>query len=258
MKDKNFLTIGEVAKKMNTTVRTLQYYDQEGILKPSQLSDGGRRLYTSKDIVQLHQILTLKYLGFSLEDIKNKIYKLDTPEEVAIVLEEQQKSIEEEIINLQKVLTSISSLKEEVLKMKSVNFDKYANIISSIRLGNDYYWVFNAFDDTLSNHVKERFSSRPELGEKILTTYNQLLNETINLKRKGESPKSDKCKDLAKRWWQMVNDFTGGDMSLLPNLEEFNADKSNWDESLALKQKEADEFIDEVLNNYFKDLGMDI
>ncbi|MEG0368267.1 MAG: MerR family transcriptional regulator, partial [Coprobacillus sp.] len=77
MKDKNFLTIGEVAKKMNTTVRTLQYYDQEGILKPSQLSDGGRRLYTSKDIVQLHQILTLKYLGFSLEDIKNKIYKLD-------------------------------------------------------------------------------------------------------------------------------------------------------------------------------------
>lgn len=43
-----YMTVGEVAKKIGTTVRTLQYYDKEGLLSPSAESDGGRRLYTDK------------------------------------------------------------------------------------------------------------------------------------------------------------------------------------------------------------------
>ena len=75
-----YMTIGEIAKKMNSTVRTLQYYDKEGVLSPSAESEGGRRLYTNKDIVKLHQIQSMKYLGFSLEDIKNRLIPLDTPD----------------------------------------------------------------------------------------------------------------------------------------------------------------------------------
>ena len=56
---KGYMTVGEVAKKMDVTVRTLQHYDKEGLLSPSAMSDGGRRLYTDKDIVKLHQILSL-------------------------------------------------------------------------------------------------------------------------------------------------------------------------------------------------------
>ena len=52
-----FMTVGEVAKKMGVTVRTLQYYDKEGLLSPSAESEGGRRLYTDKDLVMLHQII---------------------------------------------------------------------------------------------------------------------------------------------------------------------------------------------------------
>ncbi|MEG0169072.1 MAG: MerR family transcriptional regulator, partial [Anaerorhabdus sp.] len=76
---KEYLTIGEISKKMNVTVRTLQYYDTEGLLKPSMLSEGGRRLYSSKDIIKLYQILSFKSLGFSLEDIKERVLKMDTP-----------------------------------------------------------------------------------------------------------------------------------------------------------------------------------
>ena len=54
-----FMTVGEVAKKMGVTVRTLQYYDKEGLLSPSAESEGGRRLYTDKDLVMLHQIISL-------------------------------------------------------------------------------------------------------------------------------------------------------------------------------------------------------
>ena len=76
-----YMTVGEVAKKMGVTVRTLQYYDKEGLLSPSAESEGGRRLYTDKDLVTLHQIMSLKSLGFSLDDIKQRLIYLETPEQ---------------------------------------------------------------------------------------------------------------------------------------------------------------------------------
>ena len=85
-----YMTVGEVAQKMGVTVRTLQYYDREGLLTPSAISEGGRRLYTDRDLIQLHQILSLKHLGFSLGDIKNRLIPLDTPEDVAKILDEQK------------------------------------------------------------------------------------------------------------------------------------------------------------------------
>ena len=74
-----YMAVGEVAKKMGVTVRALQYYDREGLFSPSCISDGGRRLYNDKDIVKLHQILTLKSLGFSFDEIKNRLIAIDTP-----------------------------------------------------------------------------------------------------------------------------------------------------------------------------------
>ena len=75
-----YMTVGEVAKKMGVTVRTLQYYDREGLFCPSAVSEGGRRLYTDKDIIKLHQILSLKSLGFSIDEIKNRLTSIDTPD----------------------------------------------------------------------------------------------------------------------------------------------------------------------------------
>lgn len=80
---KGYMTVGEVAKKIGVSVRTLQYYDKEGLLSPSAESEGGCRLYTDKDLVMLHQIISLKSLGFSLDDIKHRLISLETPADVA-------------------------------------------------------------------------------------------------------------------------------------------------------------------------------
>ena len=95
-----YMTVGEVAKKMDVTVRTLQHYDKEGLLSPSAVSDGGRRLYTDKDIVKLHQILSLKHLGFSLDDIRDRLIPLDAPADVAQILSEQAAIIRDKITGL--------------------------------------------------------------------------------------------------------------------------------------------------------------
>ena len=92
-----YMTVGEIARKMDVTVRALQYYDREGLLSPSAMSEGGRRLYTDKDIVKLYQILSLKHLGFSLDDIKNRLIPLDTPAEIADVLMEQATAVKQKM-----------------------------------------------------------------------------------------------------------------------------------------------------------------
>lgn len=65
----NTYTSGEFAKRSNVSLRTIRYYDEIGLLKPTHISDSGYRLYTDPDFVTLQKIIVLKNLGFSLEDI---------------------------------------------------------------------------------------------------------------------------------------------------------------------------------------------
>ncbi len=101
------------------------------------MSEGGRRLYTDKDIVKLHQILSLKHLGFSLDDIKNRLIPLDTPDEIADVLMEQAAAVKRKIESLSESLRELEVLPEEVLQMQSVDFKKYADIIVNLQMKND-------------------------------------------------------------------------------------------------------------------------
>lgn len=256
MSNKEFMTVGELAKKMNTTVRTLQYYDKEGLLKPSIQTEGGRRLYTNKDMVKLHQILSMKFLHFSLEDIKNRLISLDTPQEVANVLSEQAQIIKEKIANLTEALSAIEALKGEVEHMQTVDFDKYADIIKLLQLKNENYWVIKLFDDKLMTHIKNHFTE--ESGRALFAKWQRLCEETAQLKIGGETPESDKGQEIAKEWWSMVTEFTGGDMSMLPELEKFNENKKDWNKEWKEKQAIADEFIGEALCVYFQNQGIEI
>ena len=61
---------GQFARLAGVSVRTIRYYDKQNILKPSYVNPSGARFYTDSDLARLQQILLLKYLGFSLDDIR--------------------------------------------------------------------------------------------------------------------------------------------------------------------------------------------
>jgi DNA-binding transcriptional MerR regulator len=67
------MSIGEFAKLTGVSLRTLRYYDQIDLLKPSHVSDSGRRYYTDRDLIPLQHIIALKYLDFSLDDIRGAL-----------------------------------------------------------------------------------------------------------------------------------------------------------------------------------------
>ena len=249
---KDYMIVGEVAKKIGVTVRTLQYYDKEGLLSPSAESEGGRRLYTDKDLVILHQIISLKSLGFSLDDIKHRLISLETPTDVANALTEQADSIREKIEQLTASLAAIEQLKAEVLQMQTVNFKKYADIIVNLQMKNGSYYLIKRFDDDTLDHIRNRFDK--ESGLNFMDRFNRLSDEIIELQKASVSPESEKCQRIVKEYWGLITEFTNGDMSMLPKLMEVgNIDTATnaWEE----RQKIVNDYLEPALQIYFLKLG---
>lgn len=250
---KGFMTVGELAKQMGTTVRTLQYYDREGLLCPTAQSEGGRRLYTYKDMVRLHQIQALKALGFSLDDIKTRLISLDTPQEVAEALTQQAQAIREKIGQLTETLSAVEALKEEVQKMQEVDFKKYADIVVNLQMHNEYYWLIKHFDDSMLDHIRERFDQGS--GLRFIGKFHELTEQILECREKDLAPEDEKVQTLTAQFWGMVVEFTGGDMSLLPKLMEFG-DLQDDHEDWSRKQALVNEYLQPALELYFQNSGI--
>ncbi len=247
-----FMTVGEAAKKMGVTVRTLQYYDKEGLLSPSAESEGGRRLYTDKDLIILHRIISLKSLGFSLNDIKQRLIFLETPDDVANALTEQADDIRKKIEQLKDSLKAIEQLKTEVLQMQAVNFTKYADILVNLQMKNDFYYLIKRFDDDTLDHIRNQFDM--ESGLDFMDRFNRLSDEIIQLQKAGVPPENEKCQQAVKEYWELIMEFTNGDRSMLPKLMEIgNIDTAAnaWEE----RQKIVNEYLEPALQVYFSRLG---
>lgn len=247
-----YMTVGEAAKKMGITVRTLQYYDKEGLLSPSAESAGGRRLYTDKDLITLHQIASLKSLGFSLNDIKQRLISLETPADVADALTKQADDIRRKIEQLTASLTAVERLKAEVLQMQTVNFKKYADIIVNLQMNNDSYYLIKRFDDDTLDHIRKRFDK--ENGLNFMDRFNFLSDEIVQLQKEHVPPESEKCQQVVKEYWGLIMEFTNGDRNMLSKLMEIgNIDTAAnaWEE----RQKTVNDYLEPALQIYFSKLG---
>lgn len=247
-----FMTVGEVAKKMGVTVRTLQYYDKEELLSPSAESEGGRRLYTDKDLVLLHQIISMKSLGFSLTYIKERLISLKTPDDVANALTEQADAIRINIKQLKDSLAAIEQLKTEVLQMQTVNFKKYADIIVNLQMKNESYSLIKRFDDDTLDRIRSRFDKKS--GFEFMNRLNNLSDEIVQLQEKNVPADSELCQQVVQEYWGLIMEFTNGDMTMLPKLMEVgNIDTATnaWEE----KQKIVNDYLEPALQVYFSTLG---
>ena len=249
-----YMTVGELAGKMGTTVRTLQYYDKEGILSPSAESEGGRRLYTDKDVIKLHQVLSMKYLGFSLDVIKNRLITLDTPAEVAKMLTDHAAAIREKMETLSESLKAIEVLKSEVLQMQAVDFRKYADIIVNLQVKNEFYWLIKHFDNETLDYVRNRFDQDSSLA--MMESYQSLQNEAIQLQKDNVSPESEEGQDFAKAFWDMLMEFTGGDFNMLTNLMKLNESLEWADDDNKSRQVTPNAFIEPALEVYLTNMGI--
>ena len=120
-------TTGEIAKLCGVTVRTVQYYDTRGILIPSELSEGGRRLYSEYDLKRMKIICFLRELDLPIDAIA-QIFKEDNPDKViSLLIEQQEVALSDEITNMEEKLEKLQELKNG-LKNQSFSLESIADI----------------------------------------------------------------------------------------------------------------------------------
>ena len=121
-------TTGELARLCGVTVRTVQYYDTRGILTPTELSEGGRRLYSEEDLKQLKVICFLREMDLPLDAIA-QILQEEHPEKLILLLiEQQEKALSEEIADKEKKLEKLRELRNGLKGQAAFSLESIGDI----------------------------------------------------------------------------------------------------------------------------------
>ena len=124
-----YYSSGEFARMAQITVRTVRYYDKQNILKPSLVTPTGARFYTEEDFARLQQIMLLKYLGFSLEDIRELTVNDSDYSYLDHSLEQQQNLVRDRIEQLQLVEQAIGETVTEIRQQQNVDWNRMRELI---------------------------------------------------------------------------------------------------------------------------------
>ena len=185
------MTVHEVSRLAGVSIRTLQYYDKIGLLRPTGYTDAGYRLYDDTDLERLQHILLFRELEFPLKEIKAILNSPDF---------DRSKALEQQI---------------KLLQLKKEHIENLINFALGIKMMGVRNMDFKAFDrsklDEYSKRAKELYENTPEYKEMEEKQKNrtreedQLLADRFMLlfKEAGEmrntDPASPKAQDLVKR-----------------------------------------------------------
>lgn len=121
-------TTGEIARLCGVTVRTVQYYDRRNILNPSELSEGGRRLYTEDDLRRMKLICYLRSLGLPIDSIAQLLAEGNSREVIALLLAQQKETLRQELQERQEQLSSLEQLSKELKNLDFVSLESIGDI----------------------------------------------------------------------------------------------------------------------------------
>ena len=124
-------TTGEIAKLCGVTVRTVQYYDARGLLCPSELTEGGRRLYTEEDVKRLQVICMLREIGLSINVIGQLLREEDPGSVIDLLLRQRRIKPDMRIEHLMVMIIVLMAVMI-VLVSAAKHFDAAADLADNI------------------------------------------------------------------------------------------------------------------------------
>ena len=129
MKKDGYYSSGEFARMAHVTLRTVRYYDKQDILKPSLVTESGARFYTDEDFARLQQILLLKYLGFSLDDIREMTIGDSDYHFMLNSLNIQLRLVRDRIEQMQLVEKAIQDTAQAIQEQHTIDWSQMLNLI---------------------------------------------------------------------------------------------------------------------------------
>jgi len=219
------------AKKAGVTVRTLHHYDRIGLLKPSDHTGLGFRLYRDGDFVRLQQIVTLKFIGFSLKEIKRLLERKGSG--LVAALGAQRIALEEKRRHLDSAIQAIAKAESLAASRAKPEWDAFQKITEEIQMQTNTDVMKKYYNDEARKLIAERQRLwSPELQKEVEEKWTALLQDIEAATASGMDPASAPAQALAGRQAELIEGFTGGHAAIAEGLGKLWADQSNWPEAM--------------------------
>jgi len=202
------LKVGEVAARTGLSVRTLHHYDTIGLLSPSRRSKSGHRLYGRRDILRLQQIVSLRQIGMSLDQIREALKPRNG---AGRIIGLHLARLKERIALEQELCRRLEAM---LPRLESVGIEEIIKCIEVTTMYEKYYTKEQL--ETL----KERAEGLgPEKIRAAEAEWPKLIESVRAEMDKGTDPKDPRVQALVKRWNELVLEFTGGDPGITQSLK---------------------------------------
>jgi DNA-binding transcriptional MerR regulator len=203
--------VGELAKRTGLTVRALHHYDEIGLLRPSVHTESGHRLYTARDVARLQRILSLRQVGFALEEVRDC---LDRPGFSPLeVIRLQVARLRDRIAMQQRMCERLEAVAARLRVAEEVSADEFIGMIQEMTMFENYYTP-EQLDD-----IKRRGEQLgPEGLQRSHEEWAELIAQVRAERDKGTDPAAPEVQALARRWMALVDGFTCGDAGIERSL----------------------------------------
>lgn len=245
-------TVKEVARLTGVSVRTLQYYDEIGVFRPTRVTDAGYRLYDNESLNTLQQVLFFRELDFPLKDIR---IIMETPGFNKIEAFQKQKALlKAKRDRLDRLLDLLDRLEkgETCMSFKEFDLSEYLHILEQFRNENmeevirhwgsveefdqlmerikdhessiaqdaiKYYGSVEAYVEAMKDsmeHFSENMEKMEQIKEKGYVERNQILIEQL-LKDLSKDPGSKEIQDIIGQMMNLLDEEDKPDMDLGEN-----------------------------------------
>lgn len=200
--------VGELARETGLSVRALHYYDEIGLLSPSRRTEAGHRLYEAGDVARLQQIKSLRHLGFGLEEIQDC---LDRPDfSLQRVIELHLARLREQIELQQRLCDRLEAIAARLNLMEEVSFEESAQMIMEVISMSERLERYYTPDQREELEQRRRTLGEERIRE-VEAEWTELMEQVRAEMEKGTDPSNERVQLLARRWMELVQQFTGGD-----------------------------------------------
>lgn len=223
--EQSFYTTSRFACRGCVTVRTLRYYDREGLLSPSTHTQAGHRLYCDADLARLQQILALKFLGFSLDEIRQCLCVGPSSLHDALGL---QKTMLIESRNQLNVIISAIEHAELALTNKREDWPSIVQLIRVFQMNHDFSKYYT---EEQRQKIDERAKTWTAEDQQVAgQRWDAVITEAKRLVAADEDPASPAAQAMAREWHDLVSSFTQGDPGIEKGLGNMYSDLAKMPE----------------------------
>jgi DNA-binding transcriptional MerR regulator len=218
--DQRYLSAAEAAKALGVTTRALRLYEQKGLVKPAR-TVAGWRAYGPDALTRLHQILALKGLGLSLSRVGELLRGRLVSLEAVLALQEEALALRQ--AETQRALALVRRAKARITAGQTLSMDDLTTLTRETTMSDPKEAEMKAiFEPLIAKHYDadslETLSQRPPFDQAAISRAWADLHADANAAMAKGDPTTPEAMDVARRWDDLVGQFTGGDSKIAASL----------------------------------------